>query len=155
MSGTAAAPGKDGAPAAAPPRQVVFRAGAERFALPLEAVREVVVPRPPFARVPRAPGAVRGAMNLRGRVLAVVDFAQLVGLPEQPFAAGQGQVLVLDRERRGLGLLVGAVLGVEPLAPEGARAGLLRGVAQGTGGAVSLVDPELLAAQAEALFGAR
>jgi purine-binding chemotaxis protein CheW len=134
---------------------VVFRVGAERFALPLESLREVVVPRPPFAKVPRAPGAVRGAMNLRGRVVAVVDLAQLVGLAEQPFAGGQGQVLILDRDRRGLGLLVGGVLGVEPLLAESTRAGLLCGVAQGSGGAVTLLDPEALAIEAEALFGAR
>ncbi len=35
------------------PRQVLFRAGGERFGLPLESVREVVIPQPPFARVPR------------------------------------------------------------------------------------------------------
>ncbi|HZZ86376.1 MAG TPA: chemotaxis protein CheW [Anaeromyxobacteraceae bacterium] len=134
---------------------MVFRVGAERFALPLESLREVVVPRPPFAKVPRAPGAVRGAMNLRGRVVAVVDLAQLVGLAEQPFAGGQGQVLILDRDRRGLGLLVGGVLGVEPLLAESTRAGLLCGVAQGSGGAVTLLDPEALAIEAEALFGAR
>jgi purine-binding chemotaxis protein CheW len=42
-------------------------------------VREVVVPQPPFARVPRARPAVRGAMNLRGRVIAMVDLPALVG----------------------------------------------------------------------------
>ena len=31
---------------AADPRHVLFRAGGERFALPLEAVREVVTPQP-------------------------------------------------------------------------------------------------------------
>src|SRR5438105_447504 len=78
-------------------RHVLFRVGQERFALPLDAVREVVNPQPPFARVPRTSDAVRGAMNLRGRVVAVVDLAPLVGLPAQPLAAGQGQVVILDR----------------------------------------------------------
>ncbi|HEY6101282.1 MAG TPA: chemotaxis protein CheW, partial [Anaeromyxobacter sp.] len=35
-------------------RHVVFRVASERYALPLDAVSEVVVPQPPFARVPRA-----------------------------------------------------------------------------------------------------
>src|SRR5438093_13018098 len=104
---------------AADARHVLFRAGGERFALPLEAVREVVIPQPPFARVPRTAPGVRGAMNLRGRVLAVVDLASLVGLAGRPLAAGQGQVVVLERDKRGFGLLIDAVLGVEPLgAPE-------------------------------------
>ncbi len=77
-------------------RHVVFRVASERFALPLPAVREVVLPQPPFARVPRSSDAVRGVMNLRGRVVAVVDLAALVGLAPQPLAAGAGHVLILD-----------------------------------------------------------
>jgi len=144
------------APAAATPRRyVVFRAGAERFALALEAVREVVPPRPPFARVPRAGAGVRGAMNLRGRVVAVVDLAVLLGLDVPPLAGGQGQVLILDLERRSLGFLVEGVVGVEALAaPEPSSPGqLVRGVSELRGSAVSVLDPELLAQGAANLFG--
>jgi purine-binding chemotaxis protein CheW len=142
------------APAPNSERQVVFRIGAERYALPLSAVREVVPPNPPFARVPRAGGAVRGVMNLRGRVVAVVDLAELVGLPPQPLLGGHGQVLILDREKRALGLLIGVVLGVEPLAPaEVSTDGLVAGVAMGRSGAVTLLRVEPLAAAAAALFG--
>ncbi len=138
-------------------RQVVFRIGAERFALPLEAVREVVPPQPPFARVPRASDAVRGVMNLRGRVVAVVDLAALVGLAPQPLDDRAGLVLVLDPQgRRALGVLIGGVVGVEPLAPpDDAPAGLVRGVVTAQGGAVTLLGAEALTREAEALFGAR
>jgi purine-binding chemotaxis protein CheW len=137
-------------------RHVIFRVASERFALPLEAVREVVLPQPPFARVPRASDAVRGVMNLRGRVVAVVDLAALVGLPAQPLAAGAGQVLVLDRVKRALGLLIGGVVGVEPLAPpEPPGPGLVRGVAAARSGAVTLLSAEDVAAEASALFGGR
>jgi purine-binding chemotaxis protein CheW len=151
-------PGETAAPppAQAPQveRQVVFRIGGERFALPLSAVREVVPPHPPFAQVPRVGGAVRGVMNLRGRVVAVVDLAELVGLPPQPLTVGQGQVLILDREKRALGLLIGLVLGVEPLVlTEPAGDGLVAGVATGRAGAVTLLRVEPLAAAATALFG--
>jgi purine-binding chemotaxis protein CheW len=135
-------------------RQVVFRVGTERYALPLSAVREVVPPNPPFARVPRAGGAVRGVMNLRGRVVAVVDLAELVGLPPQPLEAGRGQVLILDREKRALGLLIGVVLGVEPLVlAEAAGEGLVAGLAAGRNGAVTLLRVEPLAQAATLLFG--
>ncbi len=133
---------------------MVFRIGAERYALPLASVREVVPPNPPFARVPRSGGAVRGVMNLRGRVVAVVDLAVLVGLPPQPLHGGHGQVLILDREKRALGLLIGAVVGVEPLSlAEEAGEGLVAGVATSRTGAVTLLRPEPLAAAAAALFG--
>jgi purine-binding chemotaxis protein CheW len=138
-----------------PVRHVLFRAGGERFALPLDSVREVVIPQPPFARVPRTGAAVRGAMNLRGRVVAVVDLAALVGVGEEALSAGRGQVVILDRDRRALGLLVGSVLGVEPLAPgTGETPGeMVRFVGQVGGGAVTLLDPDAVAAHAAALFG--
>lgn len=137
-------------------RHVVFRVAGERYAIPLESVREVVVPQPPFARVPRAPEAVRGVMNLRGRVVAVVDLAQLVGLTPQRLDGAAGQVLILDHGKRALGFLIAGVLGVEALLPpEGAAPGLVRGVAAATGGAVTLLGADALAGEAERLFGAR
>jgi purine-binding chemotaxis protein CheW len=136
-------------------RHVVFRIGGERFALPLAVVREVVLPQPPFARVPRVSEAVRGVMNLRGRVVAVVDLAALVGLPPQPLAATAGHVLILDG-KRSLGFLIGGVVGVEPLEPPpDAGGGLVRGVATARSGAVTLLGPDALAREAGALFGAR
>ena len=137
-------------------RHVVFRVASERFALPMPAVREVVLPQPPFARVPRSSDAVRGVMNLRGRVVAVVDLAALMGLPPQPLAAGSGYVLILDQGKRTLGFLIGGVVGVETLAPpEEAPDGLVRGVAAGTAGAVTVLGAEALATEAEGLFGGR
>jgi purine-binding chemotaxis protein CheW len=136
-------------------RHVVFRVAGERFALPLEAVREVVVPQPPFARVPRASEAVRGVMNLRGRVVAVVDLAPLVGLAAQPLEAGAGQVLILEHARRALGLLIGGVVGVEALAPSEEADALVRGVAASRSGAVTVLGAASLATEASRLFGAR
>jgi purine-binding chemotaxis protein CheW len=131
------------APDAAQPaleaRYVLFRAGGERFALPLSSVREVVLPQPPFARVPRSGAAVRGAMNLRGRVIALVELAALLDLPREPLATG-GQVLVLEAERPSLGVLVQAVLGVEVL---------------GATAAATVLDGAALAARAATQFGGR
>jgi purine-binding chemotaxis protein CheW len=156
------------APESGPPpgvRCVVFRAGGERFALPLEAVREVVLPQPPFARVPRSGPAVAGAMNLRGRVVPIVDLARLLGLPHASIG-GPAQVLVLGADRPSVGLLVGAVAGVEPLAPEAERAparatcgdgsaACVRGVAAARDGAATVLDADALSERAFAHFGAR
>jgi purine-binding chemotaxis protein CheW len=59
-------------------RHVVFRLEKDRYALPLSAIREVVVTPAKFSRVPRAPQAVSGIMNLRGRVVTVVELAALL-----------------------------------------------------------------------------
>ncbi|HEX9401551.1 MAG TPA: chemotaxis protein CheW [Anaeromyxobacter sp.] len=137
-------------------RHVVFRVASERFALPLAAVREVVLPQPPFARVPRSSDAVRGVMNLHGRVVAVVDLAALMGLALQRLEPAAGHVLILDHGKRALGFLIGGVLGVEPLAPpEGGPQGVVRGVAATSAGAVTVLGAEALAGEAARLFGGR
>jgi len=63
---------------------VVFRLGNEDYALPVDVVDEVVRRPVTLARVPRAPEFLRGAMNLRGRVVPVIDpsvrFASLAGV---------------------------------------------------------------------------
>jgi purine-binding chemotaxis protein CheW len=153
------APGPESGGAASPARPsrlIVFRAGGERFAVPLEAVREVVVPKPPFARVPRAAAPVRGAMNLRGRVVAVVDLAPLLGLAPEALAPSQGHVVILDRHRRSLGLLVSAVLGVHDLPPGEGEArepgALARGLTEVGGVPVTVLDADALEARAAALF---
>jgi purine-binding chemotaxis protein CheW len=137
-------------------RHVVFRVATERYALPLQAVREVVVPQPPFARVPRVSEAVRGVMNLRGRVIAVVDLASLVALAPQPLLGAAGQVLILDHGKRALGFLIGGVLGVEPLAaPPEAATVLVQGIAAASTGAVTVLGAAALVAEAERLFDGR
>ena len=136
-------------------RHVLFRVSRERFALPLEAVREVVLPQPPFARVPRSGGAVRGVMNLRGRVVAVVDLAELMGLEPQPLQVGGGHVVLLERGQRALGLMVGGVIGVEPLEPGEGGGGLVQGVAAASMGAVTVLEPDALSEAAALLFGTK
>src|SRR5689334_2866449 len=92
-------------------RHVVFRVEKDRYALPLSAIREVVVPPQKFSRVPRAPLAVRGVINLRGRVVTVVELRTLLGLGES--TTGTSKIVLLDRGRRDLGLLVTDVDGIE------------------------------------------
>lgn len=143
-------------------RHVVFWIGSERYGLPLAEVREVVNPAA-MSSVPRAPAAVRGIMNLRGRVVTVVDLAALLGIaaPAQaPLAPTvlPGKVVLLDRGRRDLGLLVGEVDGVHPLedlAPApGEALPSVRGVAQAPRGAVTVLDSDGLDRQIVALFKA-
>jgi purine-binding chemotaxis protein CheW len=136
-------------------RHVIFRVEKERYGLPLAAVREVVVPPPRFSRVPRAPPAISGVMNLRGRVVTVVELRQLLGLPDG--TTPPARVVLLDRGRRDLGLLVTDVDGIEALervtpAP-GKAIPAVRGVARLKGLGVTVLDPEGLDAAVVGLFG--
>jgi purine-binding chemotaxis protein CheW len=138
-------------------RHVLFLAGGERFALPLASVAVVVPPDPPFAHVPRTAAPVVGAMGLRGRVVAVVEMAPLLGLPGGRFPPGAGQVLVLERERRALGFLVDLVTGVEAVDPPPVPGdGLpVKGLSAVRGSPVTILDPDALAAAAGELFRGR
>jgi len=75
-------------------RLILFRAGAERLALPISAVTEVR----PVGRVTRVAGAppeVLGIVNLRGRVLTCCDLRLAMGQPKAPPSAN-ARVLVLE-----------------------------------------------------------
>ncbi|MBL8915659.1 MAG: purine-binding chemotaxis protein CheW [Archangium sp.] len=96
-------------------RHVIFLVGKDRYALPLDAVREVVVAPDRYTRVPHAGTSVKGVMTLRGRVVPVVDLARLlVAAPSEGQPAG-GKVVLLELTRRDLGLLVTEVEGIEPI----------------------------------------
>jgi purine-binding chemotaxis protein CheW len=137
-------------------RHVIFRVEKERYGLPLAAVKEVVVPPERFTRVPRAPAAVAGVMNLRGRVVTVVELRQLLGLPDG--STPPGRVVLLERGRKDLGLLVTDVDGIEAVervttAP-GKAIPAVRGVARLRGLAVTVLDPEGLDSAVVGLFTA-
>lgn len=63
-------------------RVVVCRVGTDRFALPVAAVREVIVAQP-LVRIPGVPRAVRGLANVRGTLVSVVSGPRLLGLPDE------------------------------------------------------------------------
>lgn len=88
---------------------LIFELGDQLYALPLNQVRHVE----PVGRldpIPLAPSIFAGAMCMRGRVVPVLDLAQMAGI-----ASGQPRrVLVLDPSIADLGLLVGATRGRHP-----------------------------------------
>jgi purine-binding chemotaxis protein CheW len=124
-------------------RHVVFRLGRDRYALPLSAIREVVVAPVRYTRVPRAPASVRGVVNLRGRVVPVIDLAMLLEVAR----AGERQerIILLELGRRELGLLITEIDGVEAiekLASPSRGSQAVRGVARLGALAVTVLDPQ-------------
>ena len=137
-----------------PVQHVVFLLDQTRYALPLGAVRSVVVQPDGLVRVPRAPAPVLGVVNLRGRVVTVVDFAQLLDLP--PPILPLRKLVLLDRGRRDLALSVTEVEGIESVEkvsnpPRESRAPV-RGVARVRGVAVTVLDADALDGAVTHLF---
>jgi purine-binding chemotaxis protein CheW len=52
---------------------VIFKLGAQEYGLPIEAVQEIARPPDHVTKLPKAPSFVDGVMNLRGRVVPIVD----------------------------------------------------------------------------------
>lgn len=86
---------------------VVFRLDREEYAVPIDAVREVVRVTD-VTRVPHAPPHIRGVMNLRGRILPIVEIRSRLGLSPAELTPAS-RVVVVEVLGRLLGLLVDAV----------------------------------------------
>lgn len=89
-------------------RLLVFSAGRERYALPFNAIQEVIQT-PPVVPVPLAPRALLGVSNLRGAVLPIADLAVMMGAEGAGLHA-DGKVLVLSG-RAPIGLRIDDVHG--------------------------------------------
>ncbi len=86
---------------------VTFRLAGELFALPVRVAREILRVST-ITRVPHAPHTVRGIINMRGRVVPVVDFRVRLGLPDTDVSP-KSRILITSIRNRVLGLLVDEV----------------------------------------------
>ena len=60
---------------------VTFRMGSQMFGVPVQRVQDILVP-DRIAPVPLAPSEVRGLINLRGRIVTVIDVRIRLGLKD-------------------------------------------------------------------------
>ncbi len=125
MTGSEAiVPVASGPVAGEPEPRIHVRVGNAFFGLPLAAIREVAL-LGPLTRLPgRAPGALLGVMNLRGRVVLVADLGLVLGGEPAHRGAASERVLVVDEGRRDVALLVSEVLEIAHLAAEAEQDGL-------------------------------
>lgn len=85
--------------------QVVgFRIGRETFGLPIAMVREIVRV-PEITSVPNAPAYIEGVINLRGRIIPVVDLRKRFG-DKSPESNKRNRIVVAEIGRRAIGLIV-------------------------------------------------
>lgn len=151
-------------------KYLTFRLGAEVFAVPVSKVREIIEMQT-ITRVPQTAGHVKGVINLRGKVIPVVDPRLKLSLSE----SGGGRQCIIVVEAPGAqgpaltGLVVDAVNEVAAITGERiedvpdfgdrAAAPYLLGIAKLAGGVRMLLDIDaVLAAREEplspaALFG--
>ena len=95
---------------------VGFRVGSETYAVPIALVHEIVRV-PDIAALPEAPSWVEGVMNLRGKIIPVIDFRKRFG-EKEPRSGPKNRVIVAEIEGRKLGLIVDAASEVFKLAAD-------------------------------------
>ena len=110
-AGAAAIPVVQTEQAATVEQVVVFQLGDEHYGLPLAAVREVVRRPRRLASVPHAPGFVEGVMNLRGKIIPVINQRERFAAHGAPPRDG-GRVMVVGIGPLDAGLAVDGVSGV-------------------------------------------
>lgn len=94
---------------------VGFRVGRETFGVPIALVHEIVRV-PDITAVPDAPDCIEGVINLRGRIISVVDLRKRFGEKEIT-ATRKNRILVVEVEGRLVGLVVDSASEVLKLPP--------------------------------------
>lgn len=92
---------------------VLFTAAGQTWALPAAAVVQVLRMAAP-APAPGAPPHVRGVLNVRGRLVTVIDVPARLGAPPRPLRPSD-RLLIVGRGERRVALAVDEVLDVREL----------------------------------------
>jgi purine-binding chemotaxis protein CheW len=114
-----------------------FVVAGEKFGLGIASVQEVC-PLKDFAPLPGVPSFIKGVMNLRGRILAILDLVSLFRLPSKGLTS-QNKVIFLHQETMTTGVLADEVRGLRTVmlnrlqaslpTLDGKRAEYLKGIA--------------------------
>jgi purine-binding chemotaxis protein CheW len=86
---------------------VTFEVGGEEFAVDILAVQEINRMMQ-ITRVPQSPPEVEGVINLRGRIVPVVDLRQRFGM-ESRASSSESRIIVVDVSGRTVGFIVDRV----------------------------------------------
>ncbi len=94
---------------------VGFRIGKETFGVPISMVREIVRV-PEITAVPNAPEHVEGVINLRGKIIPVIDLRKRFASQETE-PGKKNRILVVELSDRKIGLIVNSASEVLKIPP--------------------------------------
>lgn len=116
---------------------VVFKLAEQTYGVDIGTVAEIIRMES-ITRVPRAPEFVEGVINLRGRIIPVIDLRKRFGLPEGE-RTRQSRIIIVEIGGMTIGMIVDAVLEVlripaetiepPPAVVDGVDIAYLRGIA--------------------------
>jgi len=85
---------------------VVFQLAREEFAVEVSQVQEII-PMVAITRLPRAPQFIKGIINLRGKILPVIDLGERVGV--QTYPGDTQRIVITNLEGQAVGMIVDSV----------------------------------------------
>ncbi len=94
---------------------VGFRIGRETFGVPISMVREIVRV-PEITSVPNAPDYIEGVINLRGRIIPVLDLRKRFGVKSAE-PNKKNRIVVVELGARAIGLIVNSASEVLRIPP--------------------------------------
>lgn len=94
---------------------VGMKLGRETLGLPISFVREIVRV-PEITPVPNAPEFIKGVINLRGRIIAVMDLCRRFGADSKTIDK-KSRIVVVEMDDRLVGLLVSSASEVLRISP--------------------------------------
>lgn len=89
-------------------KYLTFRLGSEEYGLGIMKIREIIGLMP-ITSVPQTPGFVKGVINLRGKVIPVVDLRLRFSMDEIPHDE-RTCIIVLDISGESRNLLIGIIV---------------------------------------------
>ena len=89
-------------------KYLTFALGAEEYGLPVLKVREIIKVME-ITQVPQVPAHVRGVINLRGKVIPVIDLRLKFGFPSQE-TTERTCIIVVDVTAAGATVMMGIVV---------------------------------------------
>jgi purine-binding chemotaxis protein CheW len=96
-------------------RQLIgFRLDDEDYAVAIRTIQEIILMKP-ITRLPQAPDAIEGLINLRGTVIPIVSLRKRFGLPPRPFD-DETRTVVVNTHGKTVGLVVDEVTQVMRIA---------------------------------------
>lgn len=124
---------------------LVFRAGQERFGLPLKAIREVFEPSTDTIPIPGGPDWLAGMIQHHGRVIPVVRADLLLRAEPLEDEETGHQLILIDLGDEVVALLVDQILALEEVRSEGPLLSGGRRRAWLRGSLLTLLQPDGLA----------
>ncbi|MFP4193104.1 MAG: chemotaxis protein CheW [Candidatus Hydrogenedentota bacterium] len=89
-------------------KYLTFMLGPETYGLDILKVQEIIGLLP-ITRVPKAPDSIRGVINLRGKVIPVMNLASRFGLPSREDTA-RTCIIVVEMERGDSSVTMGLIV---------------------------------------------